>query len=182
MCVWLKDSLNKLKEIHLPEISFWYWIYLQKRLYEHPVTSMDFPLDFHSLSEPLFATKGKDQLNSQLIEFFVSWQEQSAFVCSGPSCLMLRKVKLAVTSTSLLELTGMKRPSNAAFNQCFRETGMQQDDVHVPGRKQREIFEGILPRGCHELDLHFLQARHQAAALIKAAQVTLHVFISESKA
>ena len=91
MCVWLKDSLDKLEEIHLPEISFWYWIYLQKRLHEHPVTSMDFPLDLNSLSEPPFATKGKDQLNSQLIEVFVSWREQPAFVCSSPSCLMLRK-------------------------------------------------------------------------------------------
>lgn len=26
------------------------------------------------------------------------------------------------------------------------------------------------PGGCHELDLHFLQARHQAVALIKAAE------------
>ena len=94
---------------------------------------------------------------------------------------MLRKVKLAVTSTLPLEPTRMKRPRNAVCNQCFWGTGMQQDGGHVPGRKWREILEGILPRGCHELDLHFLQARHQAVALSKAARVVLHVFISEVK-
>ena len=60
---------------------------------------------------------------------------------------MLRKVKLAVTSTLPLEPTRMKRPRNAACNQYFWETGMQEDGWHVPGRKWREILEGILPQG-----------------------------------
>lgn len=60
---------------------------------------------------------------------------------------MLREVKHAVTSTLPLEPLAKKKLRNAACNQCFRETGMQQDGKHVPGRKWRETLEGILPRG-----------------------------------